>query len=161
MFSQIYCRILGQLSFCGCRFIVPSDVREFGPPMMRPAAALLGTALAVVVGLCPRRPEQRRRPSKSRCGRRGQRTILSSNFCPSLALLRVPDRCSPCKIESILSSPRETATLDQPSNFFPLVDLLTSPSVFPRPLPTLTPEAIHQAATHAAQSSGFFLEPDS
>jgi len=57
--------------------------------------------------------------------------------------------------------PRETAALDQPSNFFPLVDLLTNPNIFPKPLSTLPPEAIHQAAIDAAQSNGFFLEPDS
>jgi UDP-glucose:glycoprotein glucosyltransferase len=38
---------------------------------------------------------------------------------------------------------------------------LTNPNVFPKPLSTLSPEAIHQAATDAAQSNGFFLEPDS
>ncbi len=56
---------------------------------------------------------------------------------------------------------RETAALHQPSLFFPLVDLLTDPSTFPKPLSTLSPEAIHQAATDVAQSSGLFREPDS
>ena len=56
---------------------------------------------------------------------------------------------------------RETAALHQPSLFFPLVDLLTDPSTFPKPLSTLPPEAIHQAATDVAQSSGLFREPDS
>jgi UDP-glucose:glycoprotein glucosyltransferase len=56
---------------------------------------------------------------------------------------------------------RETAALHQPSLFFPLVDLLTNPSTFPKPLSTLLPEAIHQAATDIAQSNGFFREPDS
>ena len=56
---------------------------------------------------------------------------------------------------------RETAALHRPSLFFPLVDILTDPSTFPKPLSTLPPEAIHQAATDVAQSSGFFREPDS
>lgn len=38
---------------------------------------------------------------------------------------------------------------------------MTNPSTFPKPLLTLPPEAIHQAATDVAQSSGFFREPDS
>lgn len=62
-------------------------------------------------------------------------------------------------MSSLLS--RETAALHQPSLFFPLVDLLTNPNTFPKPLSTLLPEAIHQAATDAAQSNGFFREPDS
>lgn len=50
----------------------------------------------------------------------------------------------------------ETAALDQPQSFFPLVDLLTSPDTFPEPLGKLSPEAIHQAALALFQHHGFF-----
>src|SRR5258708_5518318 len=56
---------------------------------------------------------------------------------------------------------RETVALDQPTHFFPIVDLLTNPNIFPKPLSTFPPEAIHQAATDAAHSNSFFREPDS
>ena len=56
---------------------------------------------------------------------------------------------------------RETVALDRPAHFFPLVDLLTDPNIFPKPLSTLPSEAIYQAATNAAHANGFFREPDS
>ena len=51
--------------------------------------------------------------------------------------------------------------MDHPAHFFPLVDLFTDPNVFPKPLSTLPSEAIHQAATNAAHTNGFFRDPDS
>jgi hypothetical protein len=102
-----------------------------------------------------------------------RRSVAASQSFPAIVLAstqpssRVSVSCCSCLLQVIvanvipLSFPRETASLDQPSVFFPLVDLFTSPNVFPKPLSTLPPEAIHQAATDVAQSNGFFREPDS
>jgi len=52
----------------------------------------------------------------------------------------------------------ETAAIDQPNRFFPLVDTLTSPDEFPYPLAKLSPEAIHQASLETAQKQGYLAD---
>ncbi|KAG8817724.1 hypothetical protein FRC18_000376, partial [Serendipita sp. 400] len=61
----------------------------------------------------------------------------------------------------------ETAAIEQPSSFFPLVDLLTSPDAFPPTsssfngdagsggLASLTPEAIHEASLAILRQQGY------
>jgi UDP-glucose:glycoprotein glucosyltransferase len=52
----------------------------------------------------------------------------------------------------------ETVAIDQPTHFFPLVDILTSPDEFPSPLAKLSSEAIHQASLEIAWKQGYLAD---
>ncbi|KAF8587209.1 glycosyltransferase family 24 protein [Ramaria rubella] len=53
----------------------------------------------------------------------------------------------------------ESASVEQHDTFFHLLDLLTSPEVFPQPLASLTPEAIHDASVQTLVKNGYLSEP--
>jgi UDP-glucose:glycoprotein glucosyltransferase len=54
---------------------------------------------------------------------------------------------------------RETASTENHDTFLPLLDLLTSPNVFPQPLTSLTSKAIHDVSVRALLDNGHLSDP--
>lgn len=55
---------------------------------------------------------------------------------------------------------RETISLEDPSSYFPVLDVLTNPKKLP-PATPLSPEALHQLAFQSAISLGYLSKPGS
>lgn len=56
-------------------------------------------------------------------------------------------------------SNRETASTENQDTFLPLLDLLTSPDVFPQPLTSLDSKTIHDISVRALLDKGYLSEP--